>query len=80
REIDELSIVIEDNSGDALNIPEQLVDIVMSDDVLMVLLSGHELPINDFIALVTNELAERLRHSLQIEAFRYGLDAILTLG
>ena len=73
-------IVIQDYPGDALRAPEQLVDIVVSDDVSMVLLPTNKLSVDSFITLITDETVEGFNDCPQVKALLHRLEATLALG
>lgn len=55
-----------------------MVDIVITDNVLMVLFSSYKFPINEFISLITDKSVKQLCDCLQIQALGDRLDMILT--
>jgi hypothetical protein len=79
RKIDEAGLVIENDSCDAFWIPEELIDIIISNNILMIPFPSHKLAINDFVTLITNEPVERFDDSSKIQAFRDRLHTVLTL-
>ena len=72
--------ITEQNLGYPLWIPEQLVDVVVPNDLIVVLFFPNELAIDDFVSLVTYETIQGFNHGLEIESFRNGIHSILTLG
>jgi len=72
--------VREYDASNALRIPEQLVHIIVANDAVMITFPSHKLAINRLITLITNEAIKWLDNRAKIEAFWYGIDAILTLG
>ena len=73
-------LVREHDPSDTLRVPEELVHVIVSDDVLVIPLSPHELPVDDFVSLVADEVVERLDHGTQVQAFGDGVDTVLTFG
>jgi hypothetical protein len=71
---------LEDNTCKALGIPEQLVDIVVANNLIMVSFPPHKLAVHDFITLIPYKPVERLNDGLQIYALRNRIGPILTLG
>jgi hypothetical protein len=57
-----------------------LVDIIISNNLIVVLLFPDELAIKNFIALIAHEPVQRRNNGLQVNTFRDGLDSILALG
>ena len=57
-----------------------MVDVVVTDNILMVLFSSYEFPINDFISLIMDKSVKRLCDRLQIQALGDRLDTILAFG
>ena len=49
-------LIIEHDASNALWIPEQLVHVVISDDILVIPLPPHELAIDNLVALITIEV------------------------
>ena len=72
-------IVLQDDACEALGIPEQLVDIVVANNLIMVFLPPHKLPVYDFIALIPYKPVERFDYGLQIYALSNRFSPILTL-
>jgi hypothetical protein len=76
----ETYFVGEYDASDALWIPEQLVHIIVANDAIMITFPSHKLAIKRLVALITNEAIKRFDNRAKVEAFRYGIDAILALG
>jgi hypothetical protein len=72
-------VIGEDDPGKAFRVPEELVDIVITNDVVMVLLPSHELAIDNLKALISYETVERLDDSPEIESLRDWIYALLAL-
>ena len=73
-------LVHEDNPGDTLRVPKELVDIIITNDVSVVSFPPDEATIHHFVPLVANEAVQRLDYRPQVQAFGNGLDSSLTLG
>ena len=69
--------MFEHNSHDTLWIPEQLVDIIVPNYILMVPFPSHKLSIDNFIALITDEWLERFCDHLKIQALWNRLHTVL---
>jgi hypothetical protein len=68
------------NPGDSLGIPEKLVDIIVTDNLVVISLSLQELAIDDFVRLIAQESVQRLDDASQVQSLRYGLHPVLTFG
>jgi len=55
--------VTEDDTCDALWVPEELVNIIIPDDRFVILFASHEFPVDDLITLVPDKPVKRLYHS-----------------
>lgn len=73
-------LVGEHDPRDSLGVPEELVDVVVSDDVLVVALTLEESAVRDLVALIADEAIERPNDGAKVEAFWYRFDAVLALG
>jgi hypothetical protein len=80
RDIDETGLVGQDNSTDSLGIPEELVDIVITDRLVVILFSSQEFAIHNLISLITEVLVERLDDGSKIESFGNSVDPVLAFG
>jgi hypothetical protein len=65
--------------ADTLGIPEQLVDVVVPNDLLMVPLPPQKDTVDDFIPLIPKKPVERPDDGPQVQAFGNGLDPVLAL-
>ena len=72
-------LVSQDNPRDTLRVPEQLVDVVVPNDLVMVTLLPHELAVHNLVPLVPDETVERFHDGMEIEALGDGLHPVLTL-
>ena len=68
------------NPRNSFRIPEQLVNVVITNNLIMVLLSSHILAVNQFVALVTDEAIKRFENCAKILALRNRVQTILTFG
>lgn len=73
-------VVVEHDTGETFWIPEELVDIVVTDDLVVVFLPAHELVIYHLISLCSHEFIKWLDDGLEIQAFFDWFHAILTFG
>lgn len=73
-------IIVENDLGQSFRVPKQLVDVVITDYLVMVLFLPDEFPIYNLISLITHEPVQRLDDSVQVQTFGYWFDPILTLG
>ena len=80
RNIAEQGLVGEDDPLDTLGVPEELIDIVVSDDILVILLPTDVLTIHDFVALVAAILVQRGDDITEISSLLNRLNALLALG
>ena len=56
RQARETYTAVQDNFGETLRIPEKLVDIIITDDLVVILFSSNELAFGNFISLVSHEV------------------------
>jgi hypothetical protein len=80
RDVDESGLVRQDDSRDTLGIPEQLVDVVVTDDPVMVELSSQKFAVDDFVSLISQELVQGLDDRSEIETLGNRVDSVLTFG
>jgi len=59
-------LVIDNDASNALRIPEELVHVVVTDDILVIPLSSHEFRINHLVTLIPDEPIERLDNGLRV--------------
>jgi len=71
--------VTEDDTCDALWVPEELVNIIIPDDRFVILFASHEFPVDDLITLVPDKPVKRLYHSSQVKPFGNRLHSALAL-
>jgi hypothetical protein len=79
-DIDETSLVGQDNSADTLGVPKELIDIIVTDSLVVVLFSSQEFTVNDLVTLITQELVERLDDGSEVQSFGDSVDPVLTFG
>ena len=79
-DIDEARLVGENDARDALGVPEELVDVVVTDDVLVVAFAADESTVDDLVALVSDEPVQGSDDRAEVEPFRDRLGAVLALG
>jgi hypothetical protein len=72
-------IVVQDDPCDTLGIPEQLVDVIVSNDVGVIFLSANEPSIDDFVSLISDESIQWFNDTLEVEAFIHRSDTTLAL-
>lgn len=77
--INETDLVRQDDPGYALRVPKELVDVVVSDDGVVILLLFDKDTIVDFVRLVTNEAVEGSNDRAEVETLWDGLCAVLAL-
>lgn len=70
----------EHDPGNSFGIPEELIDVVVSNDLGMVTFPSYELSVNNFIALVSHEAVQRLDDMFQVQALGNWIGSVLTLG
>ena len=75
-----MHLVHEDNPGDTLWVPKELVDIIITNDVCVVSFPPDKVTIHHFVPLVANEAVQRFDYGPQVQAFENGFDCSLTLG
>jgi hypothetical protein len=80
RERRATDFVGENDSRDALRVPEELVDVVVPDDVLVILLPLEKLALDDLVPLISDEPVERLDDRPEVETLWHRLDPVLALG
>jgi hypothetical protein len=80
RNIDETGLVGQDNSADTLGVPEELIDIIVTNSLVVVLFSSQEFTINDLVSLITQELVEWLDDGSEVQSFGDSIDSVLTFG
>ena len=68
--------VIEHNTCNAFQVPEELVNVVV-DDGFMILFASHEFPVDDLVALVPDKSVKRYYHRSQIKPFGNGIQSVL---
>jgi len=73
-------MIIEDDSAKPLRIPEELVDIVVTDNLVVILLFPDEFAIHYFISLIPNKPVQRLDDSMKVDALWDRINSTLTLG
>ena len=77
-DVDETGLVGQDNSADALGVPEELIDIIVTDSLVVVLFSSQEFAVNDLVSLITQELVKRLDDGSEVQSFGDSVDSVLT--
>ena len=80
RNVDETGLVGQDNSADTLRVPEELIDIIVTDSLVVVLFSSQEFTVDDLVSLITQELVEWLDNSSEVQSFGDSVDSVLTFG
>lgn len=77
RNIDETGFVLEGNSLNTFGVPEELVHIIITNDLVVVILTTNVLAIHDLISLITAVLIQRSDDLVEVREFFHGLDAVL---
>jgi hypothetical protein len=77
RDVNQTGLVRELDPGDTLGVPEQLVDIVVTDNLVVVSLPPQELAVDDLVPLVSKEPVQGLDNAPQVETLGNGLDPVL---
>ncbi len=72
-------IIVQNDLGQALRVPEELIDIVVTNDLIVILLPSDELAIHYFIALIPHETVKRFNDGAEVQTLRYGIHTVLTL-
>ena len=75
-----IKVDVPHNANNALRIPEQLVYIIVTNGVIVIMLSSHELAINGLIVLITNKAIRWLDNRAEVESFWDGIDAVWQSG
>jgi hypothetical protein len=78
--IDQSSLVGQDDSADTLGVPEKLVDIVVTDSLVVVLLPSQELAVDNFVTLISQELVQWLDNGSEVKTFGNGILSVLAFG
>ena len=73
-------LVVEDDASNALGVPEKLVDIVISDNLVVIPFSSNEFSVLDLVALVPNEAIERFDDVMKVQSFGSSFGPILAFG
>ncbi|KAH3665928.1 hypothetical protein OGAPHI_004117 [Ogataea philodendri] len=68
-EVNKSSTVFHDNSGNTFWIPEKLVDVIVTDNAVVVLFTFHVTAINNFVDLSSDVTVERSDDSVQVVSF-----------
>jgi hypothetical protein len=72
-------VVGEDDLGQALRVPKELIDIIVSDDVCVVLFLSNKLSVCNLVALISHELVERCDDGPQVDTLGDWFDSVLAL-
>jgi len=72
-------LVRQHDPSDSLGVPEELVDVVVPDDILVIPLPLEELALDDLVSLISDESVERLDDCSKVETFGDGFDPVLAL-
>jgi len=73
-------LICKHNASNALWIPEQLVNIIVTNDAIVITFSSYKFAIHRLIALITNEAIKWLDNSPEVESLWDGIDAVLAIG
>jgi len=65
-DVDQTSLVTENNPTDSLGVPEQLVDIIIPNNLIVIPLPPQKFPINNLIPLISQELVQGLDDSPEV--------------
>lgn len=57
-----------------------MIDIIVTDDFGVILLLPDKFTIYDLVALVADEVVERFDDGVEVNAFRHGVNPVLTFG
>lgn len=71
--------IVQDDLCKTFGVPEQLVDIVITNDFMMILFSSHELAVDHLVPLIAHEAIERLNGALEVKSFGYRVNPILAI-
>ncbi|KAG9099730.1 hypothetical protein FS749_000523 [Ceratobasidium sp. UAMH 11750] len=80
RNINQARFVARRDAGNAFRVPEQLVDAVVSDNILVVLLAANKLALLDLVPLVAQELVDRFNDGVEVESLWSPLGAVMAFG
>ena len=73
-------VVVQHDPCDTLGVPEQLIDIIVTNDVGMILLIADKPSIDNLIFLIADEAVEGFNDGLEVKALFHRLDTTLALG
>ena len=79
RHINQLALILHDDAVNSLGVPEKLVDVIVTDNLIMFLFLSYKLAIHHLITLIPHEPIQRFDHALKVETFGNGIYAVLTL-
>ena len=72
--------VTEHDPSNPFGVPKELVDVVISDNLVMVAFPSNEFSINNFIALISHEAVYGLDDMGQVQSLWHWVGSVLTLG
>ena len=80
RDVDEASFISQDDSFDTLRIPKQLVDIVVSNNIIVIFFSSNIFALENFVSLISDVQVNWSDDIVEIVTFLERLVARLTFG
>ena len=72
-------LVRKDDTGNSFRVPEQLIHVIVTNDLVVIPFPPYKFPLHHLVALIPDESVERLDDRPQVEALRYWLHPVLAL-
>jgi hypothetical protein len=80
RQIDQLALIFEGDALDTFGVPEKLVHVVVSDNLVVVTLLADVLALVDLVTLISAVVVQRCDGVVEESELFYRLDAVLASG
>src|SRR5690606_20557275 len=77
RHVDQSRLVVHNDSLDTFGIPEKLIHIVITDNLVMILFASNVLSVLNLVALITTVLIQWSNYFVQVCSLSYWLDLLL---
>jgi len=77
RQVDQTRLILENDTLNTLGVPEELVHVIVTNDLVVITLSADVLAVEDFVTLISAVVVQRSDYVVQVGELLNGLNLVL---